>query len=541
MLIRWWKSVAAAMRERQGIDKLILTGWRGSLLATCGFLIVTFFAFGFWWPYWRAGDMDIWIVYSVFALNDGLPQAYDDHPGYLTILLVTGWFKLLHMSGWLPAYALSQLPPETDVISSSQAWMNAVQAARFLSLLIGLAIALTFASLLRRLIGNWRIAALAFFFLVCSGGFMMEVRIVRTELIAAGFAYIALLLCLLAIRGKAGSYRPLLISAAAFLSMLALENKVQVVFLIATIPILVFALTEKSIEASKRWQSISGGAVALALILLAIVGVVAVWPMAQAGLFHPAVVAVRLNIFRTAFPVFQAALLSWIAVCMLVYPIWFRLGAIETIATLAGAVIGTCLAILVLDIKPHEVNVVAVTNPFERMFVWFEAGSAGKGVNTTAAILGQLLEGAGLVFARHTFVLSTSARPTIFLEWVLLAASIYAWRRGHRQVVLQVAMMMTVVLLIDFVGSMRNMKLEYFLFADPLVIIAMAHLLTQVSELQVHRYAYPTALILGVATVAIGLAEPVKHTFKTDKPMDFCIPHATYTPTVELLPFCRQS
>jgi hypothetical protein len=41
-----------------------------------------------------------------------------------------------------------------------------------------------------------------------------------------------------------------------------------------------------------------------------------------------------------------------------------------------------------------------------------------------------------------------------------------------------------------------------------------------------------------VATVAVGLAEPVKHTFKRSMPQELCTPHFDRTERIEHFSFC---
>ena len=85
-------------------------------------LIASFFLFGFWYPYWRVADMDLMMVYKAWLLNDGLPQEHIHHPGYLTIVLLGIWFRLLHAVGALDAYSLQAPPtfPRTNTLGRSR-------------------------------------------------------------------------------------------------------------------------------------------------------------------------------------------------------------------------------------------------------------------------------------------------------------------------------------------------------------------------------------------------------------------------------------
>jgi hypothetical protein len=533
-----------AWRRGVGIEKLFVSGWCGSVATILVALIALFFAFGFWWPYWRAGDMDMWMVYEAFLFNDGLRQEYFDHPGYLTILLLGHWFGVLHVGDLLPVHALSELPPVTNVSASALAWMRATQAARVLSLFIGLAFVTAFAYLLRALVRDWRVAALAAFALAFSGGFMMESRIVRAELIASGFAYSALLISLIAAqsRGSLAGWRPFLIGVAALFATLAMLNKVQILFLVAAIPPIVFLFGCQADEAPSFWRS-RGRAVALTgvFVTVAAFATALAWPIAMSGFFDAPAVADRVRSFGSGLPIYQTLIGVWVLVWMVAYAVLFRVSGLESISAAAAVVAGIGIGLLVLALHLNTHNAVVVMNPLEKMLA-FAAGSdpglVRGGTISGGSFVHALLDGFGLLLARQTFFLSSSPRPTIFLEWIVLVAVVFAWRRGERKIVFQVGALMAVVWAIDLIGTFRGLKLEYFIITDPLVIIAAAWLLAKVPSLQSHRWTYRVVLSLLVVTVCVGLAEPVKHTFKRDMPLDFCVPHYPYTQRIERFSFC---
>ena len=529
-------SLLQTLRNRKGIDGLLFAGWGGSLVLILGLFVALFFAVGFWWVYWRSADMDTWMVYEAFLLDDGLRQEYFDHPGYLTILLLGEWFRLLHAAGLLPANALSVLPQVADNAASGVAWMRATQAGRLLSLLLALSFLLSFAGLLRVWLRDWRIAALAMFMLAFSGGMMMEARTMRTELIAAGCAYTALLI-LLVVHRAAPSVRLLLVALAAFLAMLAMENKVHIIFLLAAMAPLVVILAPDE----PRQQPRVGIATAIGAIMAAVVLAWLAWPLAHAGLFDPAIVAQRQALLGTGFPLQQSAIALWFALWIALYALRARLDAAESVAAVAALIAGGALGLLTLDLRYDLQNVAAALNPFETMFA-FAAGShpdlvAGGAVAGGSAFK-LVLDGIMLLLARLTFVLASSPRPTIFLEWAVFAMLIYGWRRGHRKLVLQAAAMVGASLAVDLVGTVRGLKLEYFLITDPLVIMTAGLLLVKMPELQTHRLTYPLGAALICVTFAVGLAEPVKHSFKRDRPLDFCVPHYNKTQRIERFSFC---
>ena len=79
------------------------------------------------------------------------------------------------------------------------------------------------------------------------------------------------------------------------------------------------------------------------------------------------------------------------------------------------------------------------------------------------------------MLARYTFVLHPSPRPTRFLTWLIVPGIVYAWRRGERQVAIQALLLLLAAIGIDALGVRRGLKSEYFIFTDPLIILAGAH------------------------------------------------------------------
>ena len=92
---------------KDAFDRLTFLGWRWGLAAIVAGLAASFFLFGYALVYWRNADMDFMVIYNALVLNDGKPQLFFDHTGYITILSVKGWFQLLHHLGLLDAYSLS--------------------------------------------------------------------------------------------------------------------------------------------------------------------------------------------------------------------------------------------------------------------------------------------------------------------------------------------------------------------------------------------------------------------------------------------------
>lgn len=211
-------------------------GWTQGLLVILAGLIVSFFLFGFFNPYWRVADQDILLIFDAFLQNDGLPRQIDFHPAHLIVAMLSATYRALHGLGLLETYSLSTMPLASDVAAFTRSWTSAVQIARLLCLLIVLASVTAFAFLLRALVKDWRVALLGTFAIAFSGGIAMSVRSVKPELISGAFFAVALLILLISARSPRMAARPMLIGIAAFFATLAMDNKVQAIFLIITLP-----------------------------------------------------------------------------------------------------------------------------------------------------------------------------------------------------------------------------------------------------------------------------------------------------------------
>jgi hypothetical protein len=185
--------------------------------------------------------------------------------------------------------------------------------------------------------------------------------------------------------------------------------------------------------------------------------------------------------------------------------------------------------------------VIAVVNPLEKMLTFADTSTsnAASGGNPFAVLL-LLLDGVASVFARYTFVLHSSARPTVFLTWLILPGIVTMWRRGERQAALQALVLMAAAIGIDTLGVRRGLKIEYFIFTDPLIILAGAVLLEHIGELRFHKWAYPIAATLFGLHIAVGQAEPIKYAFKRTGPQSVCEWSHYYMPLLQP-PWCPPS
>jgi hypothetical protein len=479
------------------------------------------------------------VIYNALVLNDGKPQLFFDHTGYIIILSVKAWFQLLHRLGLLDAYSLSAIPPASDAGAFDAAMTSAVRAGRVLAWLIATGCVLIFAALVRLIVHDWRVALIATLAFAFSGGIAVHSRILRSELVAACPVIFALLI-LIAIGRRAGIARPLGIAVAAALCMLGLENKVQVILLIGALPLLVLPFGSTGSASVAFWRDAkSGWPAAIIAAIAALAAAWAAWPLVAVGFDRPLLDAARFHpLLLGRFGIYQAALLILIGACMIAYAAIWRVSTSETLASISAIVAGASLALLVLNLEYNTSNVIAVFNPLEKMLTFADTSTAdaahGSGLS---AILGLLLDGVASVLARYTFVLHSSPRPTVFLTWLIVPGIVYAWSRGEKQTAIQALVLLLAAIGIDALGVRRGLKSEYFIFTDPLIILAGAVLLDPLCDLCFRKWTYPVAMILFGLHIAIGQAEPIKYAFMRRGPESICEWNQHYMPLLPL-PWC---
>jgi hypothetical protein len=527
----------------QPFDRLVRFNWPGQFVVTFAGMMISFLVAGFWYPYWRIADMDFQVVYNALLLNAHLPQEYFDHPGYLPILLLSYWLRALHGIHVISVDSFSALPPLSNLAAFNKVWMQLTQAGRVLSLIIAMAFVAAFSYLLRALVRDWRVAGLGGFLLAFSGGLEMQMRTMRTELLAAGLFITALLMLMVAAKRGERPWRPAVIGLASMLITLGMESKVQIFFLICALPILLLPFGPDASSHSAPpgfWRTPRRVWAALALSVAA--AALATY-LARDILFfgfsnspdaQPAWTALGMGAGT-----YWAIVAIWIGLGMTAYWVVWRVAALETLAAMFAALAGCMIGLLVLFVRYEPSNVIAVFHPLETMLVWATASEPRLASGSSwfdPERVQFLLQAIGGVIARRTFFLLPSLRPTIFLEWFVIAATVVAVRRRQWVLVTQVAALMLTGWAVDTLGMGRHLELGYFIFTDPLVIIAAALLIVNLTDLQRHRWTYPIGIALIAAHVVLSQVEPVKNDFRTKK-VDVVCEQQSRLPRLAL-PFC---
>jgi hypothetical protein len=239
--------------------------------------------------------------------------------------------------------------------------------------------------------------------------------------------------------------------------------------------------------------------------------------------------------------VYQAILAIWVISWMLVFAKVWRVPPAETVAAMLAVVAGVALGVLSLDLVYNPQNVLAVINPLEHMFVYatWSNPDLGHAAGIFNGPLFQLLgKGVLEVLARRTFVLHTSSRPTLVLEWLVVAGAVLAWRRGQHRLFWQLAVVLLTVWAVDVFSTFRGLKIEYYTWTDPLVIIAAGWLLVNLPDLQTHRWAFSLGAAVLAIHVVVSQSQPVKHTLSKQGPERTCVWLPDYVKLIERFPFC---
>ena len=521
---------------KDAFDRLTWLGWRWGLAAIVGGLAASFFLFGYALIYWRNADMDFMVIYNALVLNDGKPQLFFDHTAYLTILSVKFWFQLLHALGLLDAYSLATMPSAANTAAFDAGMTGAVRAGRVLAWLTATGCVLIFAGLVRHVVRDWRVAMLATLAFAFSGGVAVHSRILRSELVAACPVIFALLL-LIAVGRRAGVARPLAMATAAALCVLGLENKVQAILMIGALPLVILPFGAAASASVAFWNNARSGWLATAIAAIAAAS--AAWQLIGTGFDRALLDAAHFHpLLLGRFGIYQAALLVLIGGCMTGFAVIWRVSAFETLASIFAMAAGASIALLALDLEYNTSNVIAVFNPLEKMLTFADASTTdvANGSNLFGVML-LLLDGVASVLARYSFVLHSSPRPTVFLTWLIVPGIILAWRRGERNAAIQALALLLAAIGIDALGVRRGLKSEYFIFTDPLIILAGATLLDSLSDLRFHKWAYPLAVVLFGLHIVVGQAEPIKYAFMRRGPESICQWNGHYAPLLPL-PWC---
>jgi hypothetical protein len=529
------------LSRSSALDRLSRAPWWALCLGLAAVMALSVLLVGFRLPYWVHADQDLVLAYHGLLFGDGLPQEYFDHPGYGYFLVIDGWYRLLHALGLLPVARLSALPPASDAAANAAAWQALVEAGRSLSIVLTALFAVTYATLVRELVGDRRVALLAGVLLAFGVGLTAQGRQMRTDLLSAGFVVTALLMVLVAVRqppGKTGRSL-LLLGGAGLLVALAMATKVQAVFLALGIPVAALLFGRRFVGEAGSW-----GRTALLAALAAAALVPAVGLMADGIASWGQAVYPYTSVGGGLSGRYQGVVVGWGVLGVLAYGWFWRTPLVHSLAALAAVALGAALGLLALEIRYNLQNVIAVANFIEHMFVftsWRHASALqGQGQVVGEGLLTLLMSGVGRTLAIRTIILHPDNIPqTVIVEWFALGGALVLWRRGERLAALQALFLILVAWGLESLFSLRGFQRAYAAYTDPLVVLSAAWVLARLPELL--DSARSRRWIVGGAALVVVAAHawPIIETRRLPNPASHCDWIPTYLPRVEPFPFCR--
>jgi hypothetical protein len=160
--------------------------------------------------------------------------------------------------------------------------------------------------------------------------------------------------------------------------------------------------------------------------------------------------------------------------------------------------------------------VVAVANPVEHLHAVSATPGGGAPTTSVADTAGKLLKGVGSALAVHTFFLAPSHRPTLLIEWLAICAAVLLWRRGEKQVALQISVLLLAAFLVDASFTLRragSIKVYYTPYTDPLIVLAGALAAARFTEEIFSRAGRKAILAFMAIYVTWGQFEAARATY----------------------------
>jgi len=316
-------------------------------------------------------DADIAFAFQALLMGDGGPQRDIAHHGYTYFLLLSWWYHVAYWFGAVPVDRLSQLAGLADPLS---AYAKLIDSGRQFSLLMGMTFSVLFLATVWRATGDAVAAIIATAVVALGTGNGFQTIVLRTELPAVLFLWLAFFALIEASRAAAWRVSFWLALAGLF-ACLAYNVKVHVLFSLLALPVLAvaFGRRREAVPAASPDRSTLKSAVVFAVLLIAVT---------------PAWVALISNIGNLGplSRVYIPLIVALCALCMVVYArlydIKVRQSVISGAAIVAG--FGAGLALVFLHYHPQVIEIDA--NPLEHMTTYLlepgvqspEPGQLGK-------------------------------------------------------------------------------------------------------------------------------------------------------------------
>jgi hypothetical protein len=198
--------------------------------------------------YLTTPDGDLWSMYNALRINAGMAQKYLDHPGHISFVLMAWWLELMDLLGIIPVSALDQLPPNRSQ-KFATVYAQIIFAGRYFVTLASGVFAILFFHTALAFTRNFAAAAAAGLLFASSPALATQALMIYHEQLSALFALLAFAALLAASRRQGFSLAAPMFLAGLF-TILSLLEKIQSVFIILALPVMVFLVIRQAAAAA---------------------------------------------------------------------------------------------------------------------------------------------------------------------------------------------------------------------------------------------------------------------------------------------------
>jgi hypothetical protein len=446
--------------------------------------------------YTAAADADLIYVYESLLINDGLKQDVHDHTGYLYILVLSAWTKLLALLGILDAVSLSDVASADSIERHLSAL---IFAGRWLSVLIAWIFVSAFYFGLVLLVDIRLLRASLAVLFAASPAIMGQVLLLRPEFLTVTFAGVAFF-CLIAASRRAGVPSHVRLFGAAFFAMAAMMTKLQIIPVLLALVILVFVFAAPPKAGASSLASNEQGWLPLAYGLGALAAAVPALTMILGQVY----VLAKRGEMSDAGGFYQAAIIGYVAVAAVAHGLWQRHRWPDIVAGLGTVAVGIAGAQYLHLITADVVNTAKVANFLEALTVFSRPFTERPGsalATATAMAPGLVVTTLKTMYAE----IQGDRLPAQILCWVTTAGVLVLVLMRQNRAAAQIATLIGLAVGVEAFSRFRLWGAHYYIFADPWILIAAGILAQAWCAQLIQRGGGRTVSIAHASIIAAGV------------------------------------
>ena len=414
-------------------------------------------------------DADPVFVYEALRLNDGLPQYYLDHTGYVLFMFLAWWFQLLGFIEIISVSALSEIPA-----AGSSAFVpvfeSLVFAGRYFAAFLSSTIVLIFFWGLRKEIRHFSIAALFALVLASSQSLGIHALMIHTEPLSVFFVLLGFFL----LTRADGSSRPqLALALSAMFFTLALMAKMHAIFLVLGMPVLaiLFGPYDKRNGLPQILRPhVSANGLTATLVFGLVLGLPALHMVYTAIIY-----GIIFNLPATG--VYQPVIAAYVAGSVLLYGYFHRVPWCNSVSSLifvfAGIATGLYFHLIFNGMIASERLINFVEHMYQLANVQNKTGVSKAALPWLGMIevaLSSLSSSLVRVFSPLLFL----DRPIVIISWIALIGG--GWLIYKRRIVeaVRVLALLCFAVAVSSAFGLYKVELKHLIYIDLWVLLAAA-------------------------------------------------------------------